>query len=237
MSRLRSMRWPARMAWLFLLPVIAFGGAFVVARAVTGGDHEEFIERNAAYSPPDRFRPGQLRPDKVAEVVGFTDFPVLWLGETFDGYNLTAVQRANINDQERPGWPDGYINNSLLLVYGDCVPDTSGESPSCVPPLSITIQAGNIVPPIDEVDPGVGASAVLTVRGIQALELGPTTHLWFDNGMTVSVSGNKTDRDRAVSMLWLANAAALGMPEIGKDGGPLDAIGTFELSDPVTQVD
>lgn len=169
-------------------------------------------------------------------MIGFTDFPVLWLGETFDGYHLTAVQRTYYT-LEQPGWPGGFTDNSLLLVYGECVPDASGESPSCVPPLSIVIQAGNIVPPIDEVDPGVGASAVASVRGVQTRELGPTTYLWFDNGMTLAVHGNKPDRVRAVSALWLANAAALDMPEIDKDGGPLDAIGSFELPAPDTTAD
>lgn len=58
--------------------------------------------------------------------------PLLWLGDSFEGYNLQAIVR-----QEYQG-PDGRQVNATLLIYGGC--ELQGkERPTCTPPLQVRL--------------------------------------------------------------------------------------------------
>jgi hypothetical protein len=63
-------------------------------------------------------------PD-VDSAATFERFPVYWLGEEFEGRELTHVQAED--------W-----SPAVLLVYGECTP-SGGLEPSCVPPVQIQI--------------------------------------------------------------------------------------------------
>jgi hypothetical protein len=55
----------------------------------------------------------------------FERFPVYWLGDEFEGRELTMVQAE--------GW-----SVAVVLIYGECTPDGALE-PSCTPPIQIQI--------------------------------------------------------------------------------------------------
>lgn len=56
----------------------------------------------------------------------FKAFPLYWLGERFEKWNLTAIEGI-----DRPA-------QFVTLIYGTCTPH-GGEQPSCTPPLEIQV--------------------------------------------------------------------------------------------------
>ncbi len=88
-----------------------------------------------SFTPPaavgEQGLPGTpVAPDKLQEARDFKDWPLWWLGESFDSLNLTYVSERT----PRRGFAD---MNMVAFVYGDCTLQPSGEG--CGPPLQIQI--------------------------------------------------------------------------------------------------
>jgi hypothetical protein len=67
-------------------------------------------------------------PRDIQSARDFEAFPLYWLGERFERWDLTAILPLS--------GPAGFVT----LIYGDCTPHGADE-PSCTPPLQIQISA------------------------------------------------------------------------------------------------
>jgi hypothetical protein len=133
----RLLRHVATWAWALVPAVIAFLVAF----------HGNFPTLSAQTPPPQperadpaTFLPGSLDPAAVQAARSFDEFPIVWLGEEFQGLKLSAFIRENYSDI-RPGYPRDLGRNRVSLIYGACEPQKTDEGSSCVAPVSIIIWA------------------------------------------------------------------------------------------------
>jgi hypothetical protein len=150
----------------------------------------------------------------VEDVRQFDEFPVYWLGESFQGLPLERVARMDY-----PGHAPGTIYNvpwhEVRFIYGSCtIPP--GES-SCVVPLSIAIR------PYCEVPPEIVADAVKTgppeeIRGAVVQRTGESQmRVWTSD---VSIGIHATDPA-------IADAAAQNLVRLNGDkpSSPEEALG------------
>jgi hypothetical protein len=144
----------------------------------------------------------------------FEDFPVYWLGESFQGLPLVAVQRIHYPGAF-PGKPYDDPRNEVAFLYGDCT-IAPGET-GCPVPLTIVIQ------PYCDVPPEVVADAVKIgppeeIRGAVAQRTGKSkVRLWTSN---VSIGIHATDPA-------VADAAAQNLVRLNGDkpSSPEEALG------------
>lgn len=164
--------------------------------------------------------PGELNEEAVASVKSFTEFPLVWLGEEFQGHKLTAFIREKrvVIPAGQLGQSRDVVQDSVGLIYGTCVPERSddGEGPSCVAPLSIILSAPGTVPPPEGVAPEVAGSTGNT-RGLTSKLVSGSTMLWAEDGITITVHANTDVRADALRALRLANAGKFGLADIGPD--------------------
>ena len=146
----------------------------------------------------------------VEDARKFEGFPVYWLGESFQGLPLVAVQRIE-DPGAFPGRPYNDPRNEVAFLYGDCT-IAPGES-SCPVPLDIVIR------PYCEVPPEVVADAVKTgppeeIRGAVVQRMGRShMQLWTSN---VTIGIDATDEalvDEAVRNLVRLNGDKPSSPE------------------------
>lgn len=135
------------------------------------------------------------------ELAVFDGFPLLWLGEEFEGLSLNSAFRS----------PDGFT-----LVYGDC--DIEPGESSCPAPFQVSARS--------PCAPSLGGSADARIRGV-AVRRTLDGHLEVDAGSTrvilISNVGTAAEQDeqvlRAADMLTTANSLVTAMP--GDDLGVL----------------
>jgi hypothetical protein len=68
---------------------------------------------------------GSSKPD-VAAAKAFARFPLYWVGERFEKWELEAIDGLD------------YTADAITFIYGNCTPK-GGEQPSCVPPVEIQV--------------------------------------------------------------------------------------------------
>ncbi|MCC6387453.1 MAG: hypothetical protein IT302_08730 [Dehalococcoidia bacterium] len=185
------------------------------------------------YGDPSTFLPGDLDLEAIQLARQFTEFPILWLGESFDGFALTNAMREGASPYDTV-LPDGTVisRNTLALSYGSCTPTTSNPEshrPTCVVALQILVDAGNVVPPPEEINRDVILAGPYETRGVTAMDISTGTTLWFENGLTVTVHGQPDMRREAVAALTLANASALGAEET-TPGSDLSRVGRLPIT-------
>jgi hypothetical protein len=149
----------------------------------------------------------------------FKDFPVYWVGESFQGLPLVAVHRMDYPG-DFPGKPYNHPWHEVSFDYGDCTIAPGEES--CTVPLTIAIR------PYCEVPPEVIADAVKTgppeeIRGAVAQMTGKSqVRLWTSN---VTIGIHATDEaivDEAARNLVRLNGDKA--TDTGEDLGPPDKI-------------
>jgi len=96
----------------------------------------------------------------------FRDYPLYWLGETFEGLPLMAVQGVG---------GSGYSVDAVAFIYGDCTIPPGGES--CPVPLDIDILPHCKVPPAIIAERAKRGQP-FTLRGASAQWVGETLHVW-----------------------------------------------------------
>ena len=190
------------MAWLCLSALVILGTASLLAcdsdgkSSQTQASPTQLDER----ADPAQFRDGTLNSEAVRTATEFKSFPVLWLGEEFNGYKLTSA--GNV------------FGGDLALVYGAC--ERAPRTTSCTPPLVIINRGPNF--------PGGGGREPF-VRGLTTggPGLGSTT-LWTAGGLAIEVQSNTDIRDEIVQALVLANGNLFGLPEVppGESLDPLN---------------
>jgi hypothetical protein len=149
----------------------------------------------------------------------FKDFPVYWVGESFQGLPLVAVQRIDY-----PGrWPGEIYNiprNEVAFLYGDCT-IAPGET-GCPVPLNIVISPYCDVPP-EVIAAGAKTGPPEVIRGAVAQRMGKSSmQLWTSNA---SISIDATDEalvDEAARNLVRLNGDK--PTTLAEDLGPPDKI-------------
>ena len=106
----------------WLLPLL-IGAAAMLAFLLLHNRGGESLTPPAAVGGQDL--PGTpVAPGKVQEARDFKDWPLWWLGESFDSLALTHVDELT----PRRGFP---TMNIVSFIYGTCTPPPGGEG--CVP--------------------------------------------------------------------------------------------------------
>jgi len=187
-----------RVRWL--IGVIALGLALGYISFAAAGVNTAGL--NASHrADPAQFRSGKLNQEAVQQAVTFTEFPLLWLGESFQGYPLTAFLREK-----------GEFQDAVYLIYGTCEAPREMKEPSCVPPVEVVTNAPGAVPSPDKVADDV-ASKATTVRGVVARVLSGSPFLWTGGG-TITINANSEHLDAAIAGLATANHKVLGRPPV-----------------------
>jgi hypothetical protein len=155
---------------------------------------------------PATVGPGVTTVDDIRQ---FEEFPVYWLGESFQGLPLTAVHRMDYPGAF-PGKPYNDPWHEVRFIYGTCTA-APGQS-SCPVPLSVSIR------PYCEVPPEIVADAAKTgppeeIRGAMVQRTGKSMRVWTGN---VSIGIAATDDallDEAVRNLVRLNGDKPSSPE------------------------
>jgi hypothetical protein len=203
LSRMNVKRMMYVVIGLGLLALLA--GGIVWAVVGRGGD-----------TTPAAVRSGVTTVDDMRK---FKEFPVYWLGESFQGLPLVAVQRID-DPGGFPGKPYNDPRNEVAFLYGDCT-IAPGES-SCPVPLNIVIR------PYCDVPPEVVADAAKTgppeeIRGAVVQRMGEShMQLWTSNvSITIAATDPAID-DAAAQNLVRLNGDKPSSPE--EPLGPPDQI-------------
>lgn len=182
-----------RSRWLIAVAVSGLAVGYLSLAAA--GTNPAVNETHRA--DPGQFRAGALNPDAVQQAKTFDAFPILWLGEQFDGYSLTTFLRAKNDGQD-----------AVYLIYGTCSARPGMAEPSCVPPVEVITNAPGAVPDPDNLGDG-NPGPKTTIRGVTARVLSGNTFLWT-GGVTVAVSANSEHLTAALDRLSTVNHDAMG---------------------------
>jgi hypothetical protein len=154
----------------------------------------------------------------VDDMRKFKEFPVYWLGESFQGLALERVARMDY-EGAFPGKPYNHPWHEVRFIYGTCTA-SPGQS-SCPVPLSIAVRPYCEVPP--EIVAGVWTGSLEEIRGALVHRMGRSQmQVWTTN---VSISINTTEEgllDEAVQNLVRLNGDKPSSPE--EPLGPPDEI-------------
>ena len=92
----RAVSW-LRVYWwvpLSIMGAVVFG-YWTLPQAETVPPPIRAVSTSAARPDAANFRPGELNSDAVRTAREFDEFPLLWLGESFEGFQLMEVLRVN----------------------------------------------------------------------------------------------------------------------------------------------
>jgi len=157
----------------FLL--VAVVAVLALLAAACGGGGEEPTTSSAL---PDHLQ------REVEDARRFDDYPVYWVGESFQGLPLTTVSRMDY-----PGkWPGEVYNlpwHEVAFAYGDCEIGPGEES--CAVPVSVHVRPYCEVPQ-EVVAEGAKAGSPEVVRGAVVQRLsGGSLQLWTGD-ITISIA-------------------------------------------------
>ena len=150
----------------------------------------------------------------------YSEGPLLWLGEEFEGFRLTHVDIRNIT------FPSG-SGDMTTLIYGDCDGEKANpREPSCMSPLQIQIKPAGATPPVETLKPSPPQpSNPYTIderRGLPVYEQSWNIVVEFANGQTATILNQVGNNAGLVEALRSANHDALGVPA-AQAGEPLVA--------------
>jgi len=145
--------------------------------------------------------PGEI---SVTQARTFQEYPLLWLGDSFEGIPLTTIIRALAQDDPESMLPTA--QNSITFIYGDCTPPA--EEGGCAPPLQIVVEPRCFNPP--ELYSYV-ASGPQPIRGGAAWLPGiPGGPILWTGDIAVTIFAPRGALDRIIASLEPANSAAVG---------------------------
>jgi len=120
--------------------------------------------------------------EKIQEARDFKEWPLYWLGESYDSLPLTGIDFAI---PER-GFP---TMRTVYFIYGTCKPPPGGEG--CAPPLSIAIEPLTFTPP--ERIASTKRGDLFDFRGAKALWIDGDLRIWTGDSM-VAIFGYPQER-------------------------------------------
>lgn len=154
-----------------------------------------------------------------ALIAGFQDYPLVYVGEKFEGLPLTTCMR-NQTSGTSYGIPP---TDQVIFIYGTCTLDFSVPDPSCAPPIQIHVYPSCMPTPV------VAVSSGQTRRGVDTAFLNRGSSVIADASryrVKISAAVGDTAANQALALrafdaLRGANPLAAG---IG-GGSPLTALG------------
>jgi hypothetical protein len=162
----------------------------------------------------ERFKPGKpwdgIGQGGLGErdLEDFRDYPIFWLGPSFEGYNLQSVRHVKYSAP-----PGARGQDRLTFVYGDCVP--VADAPRCAVPAQLHVQPVCSVLP-EWVAEGAKAGGLQTVAGGAKLQRFADGHVVLWTGavmLDITVGANPSLIDRALAELRGAGGNPSGRGE------------------------
>ena len=146
----------------------------------------------------------------IEDAKAFTDFPVYWLGESYEGLPLTRIVRGKGELELHPQvaaivGQDVIKEDSLGFMYGTCDPGYDG---GCVLPLVVSIEPYCVNPSLD-VKKAYTPGAPFEIRGAQARE--EAGHLVLRTNVIITIFTAGED-------LAVASQAAEMLRKVGASG-------------------
>ncbi len=146
----------------------------------------------------------------IEDAKAFMDFPVYWLGESYEGLPLTKIVRGKGELELHPQvaaivGQDVMKEDSLGFIYGDCDPGADG---GCVPPLVVSIEPYCLNPNL-KVMKTYTPGAPFEVRGSWARE--EAGHLVLRTDVIITIFTARDD-------LAFASQAAEMLRNVGDSG-------------------
>lgn len=181
-----------------LIGLLVFAGGFVVT-----GVSLSLLDGGGGGGSAQPARAGELRWT-VEDAKQFKEFPLYWLGESYEGLPLTKIIRYR------------YDENIVLFIYGSCTP---GPESGCPPPLSIRVEPYCMKPP-ERIAPAVRGTP-FQVRGAPAEQISGDLRIWtgevsvkiFTDGLAAQVEA--AEKLRLVGEGPEGAQRTLGPPDTG----------------------
>lgn len=217
---------PRSSSLLTLVGIIATVAAYVVTISIAGvvaDDAASPIPTMSAEETAQRFLPGPSWEGKghsgisQEEAARFDEFPLVWLGESYGGFNLQAIIRSEYTPD--PGIPSHEATDSVTLIYGDCaiLPDAE----SCAVPMTVRVEPACMNRP-EWISDLVKAEPLATdVRGGAWMQRFDDGHvrLWTGKiSVFIDAAGNKELAENAIQDLHGLNRVYESL----REGDPLD---------------
>ncbi len=128
----------------------------------------------------------------IEDAKQFREFPLYWLGESYEGLPLTKIIRYRYDPE--PPIPAIQAENIVLFIYGSCNPGPEG---GCPPPLSIRVEPYCMNPP-EGFAPAVRGGP-FEVRGALAEQVSGDIRIWtgdvsvaiFTDGLAAQVDAGE----------------------------------------------
>jgi hypothetical protein len=221
---MRLRKWVSRNGlWIVLMLLAPIAGgltSYVVLTWLSSVD-------GAPRPPAERVDAGPAVPTPrtgwtIEEAEAFHEYPVLWLGESFDAMPVTGITR--LQSSEPPGVP-APDTDMVTVVYGDCTP--AGTPPTCVPPVQI-VSTPYCLRPQSLAAPEVLAGEPFELRGAVAQWVGPghATLVLYGGQSTVTIIATAGE-DTALEVASRVHSLN-GLPPLS----PSERIGTVAASCP-----
>lgn len=127
-------------------------------------------ERAAFYLPGPVWDPGKVPHESWSQAEQFNEFPLLWLGVTFDRFNLRSIRRVTSE-----------TNDSLTFAYGRCA------DPPCHVPLTVQVRHVCFWRPEDFAPRAIQIPLTPVRGGAQMLGLGEDALVLWTGGVSVRI--------------------------------------------------
>jgi hypothetical protein len=143
--------------------------AFAVAFAVTGLVAYLLDHGGGGLAEPTSA--GQRRWT-IEDATNFTEFPLYWLGESYNGLPLTRIIRYRYDPE--PPIPAVTAEDSVAFIYGTCTPSPEA---GCAPPLQIIVEPYCTRPP-EIIAPLANVGSSFDIRGATAQWVTDHLRIW-----------------------------------------------------------
>src|SRR4030042_3000119 len=180
-----------RLRFALILLVLAAGAFVVTGLAVS-------VLEDGGGAPAAPASAGQIRWT-IEDARQFDEFPLYWLGESYEGLPLTDIIRAKyeyeVHPQEAPFMGQNVMKENLVgFVYGTCTPGSDG---GCVPPLVVRVEPYCVNPNL-KVKKAFTPGLPFDVRGALAQEV--ADKLVIKTDVVVPISGADIRGDNAMAI-------------------------------------
>lgn len=186
--------------------------ALVAAAALVGG----FFLATTVFTGPDSsgdplfLRPIDALPSEYKELkpgdadfgrfpADFSDFPLYWLGDEFQGHSLRHIIRDVLSPQSGL-----WTQNSVRFLYGSCAPEEIADG-GCPPPLQMIVEPYCLKPPSRMLSSQ--ASGIGKLRGgAETMTIGGGLRVWTGEATIKIYAATPDLLDAAAASFYSSNA-------------------------------
>lgn len=199
------------MALLVAVPALAAGGlvVVVVALLLSADTDSDRPSANACIRfPADRCLDGM--PPKIDDVRQYRDYPIYWIGESFEGLPLTTLATF-----DGPHWRSGERRREVTFDYGRC--KIVGGAEGCAIPLTVSSYPFCEVP--FDISDLLASERTVREATVHSDQAGQHVLVWSGEVVVLIQAGKVDQADRAVDVVVRLNvpgtasaAESLGPP-------------------------